>query len=614
MGARARFVALVGVVLGGVVAAFFAVGRGEEERSRSTDDGSQEADRATLAASGTQREVARAYRYAVELTGEDRVEMPPLEALGGAIRLRGEVVLERQRRGFALRVASVSSLRFDVLGRDIADEETRQALLEAVVEAELGAMGEVVSLRMPSGTPPAVEALLRLLALELAVPRVGVEVERRRASGRMREVARESFEGGVRIVETEWTRYESLDLAGGRPVPGSGQRSARFDGEGLVSLRGTERVEARLGEERVRLVRDLRMERRGSADGLGPLGELVETAVERVEAPAMDPTAMLRQRAGGLDTAAMVDRLLEGAPEGDALADFLWQASAVVALDPEAPRALADVFLDPGAGPRVMEIVLDLLAQVGTAEAEAVLRELVVSERCRSSSLAPSLVSRLSFLPHPRSETIALAERELARTNAPEWAAVNGNLAYRARRAGRVDEATRIRRNLTARLERARDPALREAYAVALGATRDPEAYDALLRLARSSSAQDRAAAADALGSIGDDRSRGTLSAMVHDSDASVRRNALRALERAAPRAEDLALLAEALRRGVLSDSEADALYSVVARVVFELPAAVYELCRIAVERQYGNGQERARFAYLAEYASALIEEQRSRG
>lgn len=300
---------------------------------------------------------------------------------------------------------------------------------------------------------------------------------------------------------------------------------------------------------------------------------------------------LLRQRVGDMTA----ERLLEDATtyaDAAALPDhsrWLWQATGLLRLDPTLPARLAASFAEMSPGSPGRALVLDLLAQAGTAEAQAALRGVLSSPEAAGDPDRTMQYQRLSLVQAPRDETVRFALDALDAGEVPRDAALltAGAVSGAACRNGAV-EACRLGANtLRGALQAAKTPhdqldTLRAlGNAGFAGSERDIEAF------VSAEAPEVRMGAALALRKIDSDAARASLLALASDDAPEVASRALMGLAERPLDARTLAGL-QALAEGDVADAGiAEQLVQLLAPRVADAPAARAAL--EALSRRPGN-------------------------
>jgi hypothetical protein len=515
-------------------------------------------------------EAPRRYRFSYESNEQTVFALaqsqtsPPIDAHA---RLEGELILaplpadsEGPAR-YALRLASLTTREMTVLNQDALAGDAGDRLPGATVVIVRGEDGAVETLLMPRDLPKPTRQVLRLLALETAFTlRAGSRWTVREPSphGTARsEYARES---AARVTRRR-TVFDRLTLPphlpGKRTVDGRLELTLD-DGGALRSLHGTERLDVSAKDNPhtpiLRARTELSLALLSGAPRLlaSDLSDYEDATDEQRASDALDRQD-LEQRVAGLTIEQMTEAIttLGNAPQLPDHNSFLWRASGLLLKNPGAARALAPAFLDPVANSNRRKLVLDLLAQTNTPEAQAVLRELIES---RAAAAEPKdraeYIQRLAFVAEPDDVTVKLAQQRLRDPDTALPAAfATGSIARRRERMGDTDGAQALSAELVQAVETAND-ADRAKYVRALSNTKSTRHLPLYQRLAKANDAETRRAVVMAVASLDGQQSTEIILSSLDDADPRVQVTALRALSGRTPGRAELQRLLALVREG----------------------------------------------------------------
>jgi len=211
---------------------------------------------------------------------------------------------------------------------------------------------------------------------------------------------------------------------------------------------------------------------------------------------------------------------------------WLWQATGLLTRHPELAATFAKMAMETDAKPRARELLLDLLANVGHAEAQAALREALGSEVLKSAPTAEytALIQRFSLLKNPDDESVAFIaqsyqEQELGDVRygaATAYGSVIDRLSHRD-----PDAASLHAQLLADHLVEATEPVEQRALIGALGNAARPEHGKVLGEFARSELPAVRNAVAHALELHPSPDASDVLLGLMADGSASVRETAM---------------------------------------------------------------------------------------
>lgn len=504
-----------------------------------------------------------ARRYALRLDERSSVSLSGAE-LGGGIALRATLALaeDTSTRRTRLLVEQVEELSWTVEGQEVEEGEASLAGARAEIVRDGG--GVVRDVEVPEETRPEVARLLRMLALSLQAiePEASdqvIEVPLGRVRARSEASPLGSGPRATRRVEVRWhaTDYERIAGASADArADGEGTHVYERDARGLVRARYRERlavVAAESTHPAIATTLEVDVEPRE-----GVVASLSWGATRWVAAAQVASAAgrrALETRVAGLTFAQLLQDLERYGPGGvmPQHSRWLWRATGLLALEPERAGELGQACTDGTLEGAARSLALDLLANVGHAEAQAALRAVLADGGVAGGEDYPSLLQRAVLVEDPEAATLAFYEQRMDTLDgaAHRSAAVAlGGLVRRARDhdpEGGGPSVARLSRNL----EQARDPLDRRALLMALGNAQAREAERQVLRSAGSDDSEERAAALRALGRIGGELGRRELlSRALSDESPAVRREAMSALGRSGARDAELVALAAGLREG----------------------------------------------------------------
>ena len=274
---------------------------------------------------------------------------------------------------------------------------------------------------------------------------------------------------------------------------------------------------------------------------------LAHLTAQRFDRPPKDPGTqerLLMNRVAGL-TGDQLLADLAAYGSGGLLPDhsrWLWRATGLLLLEPGLAADLADTFADGNATHR--ELVLDLLAAAGTAQAQLAMRDLLSEPAHQAAAGFPLQLQRLSTLRNPEPATVDLVrglfdDHHAAHGN--HWAAgyALGSTAgalYDADPAAALEAAA----PLVEALASVSDATDRRHLLASLGNAALPEHAAAVRAHADDASPHVQAATARALRDLDDQASVDALHGLLADPSVAVQRAALGALQSRAGAVEDI--------------------------------------------------------------------------
>lgn len=553
-------------------------------------------------------------RYALEFASEQTARVADLgeQGLSAALRLRGVVSIEGGEAGaLSLRLSGAQVDAAHLSGRPLAGlQDVFAAADGAPVSARYDARGVFTGLDVPDAVREAGQGVFQQLAATLQ----GLT-----ATGSHREAtplgtvrATGGVEGDTHVRRRD--EYTSVTPSGIDRLTSlrveSGETRYTYDAAGrLDTLEHTEHTVGRRDDGVVVLDETLHITLRRLGDTTRDDAPAV-TARRSVGVGGLAPDRdaerqMLATAANGLTPEALAQQLLAFASAAS-MPDhggFLYRAAALLRLDPAAARAVGATFAQMPAASPGRTLVLDLLAQVNTDAAQAVLVELLESPEASEDPAYALHVQRAGLASDPGPAVVEFA-RTLA-DDPPEGldtaaaytlGAVAGNVA---RRGGADDRALglALAEPLRARLDAAETPAERALALRALGNVGAPELLEDIDAFTHDAAPEVRQAAAAAMRRVDTPEGRGALVAMLGDASPDVAAEALRNLTDMQLTEVDLAGLAALAEVPALSDELAEMLVN-AASFHRDSPAARQVLGRLGA-RAGVSGRLRARIEAL---------------
>ncbi|MFP2964020.1 HEAT repeat domain-containing protein, partial [Myxococcus sp. 1LA] len=371
------------------------------------------------------------------------------QTMDGTLSLDGELTLqalEVRANGARVRLAVKRLDRHDatLAGQALfPDAEALRAHLPQAASAwlELDARGALVAVRFSDAEPPLFRQVAQTLAAELFPSELRDAAEWSAVeSTQTGEVeARFQFDGEDARLTRRRARYQSLRAAATAPAFRQTLSSLTHfdrDPEGfLAGVSHDEILDATHTDGRPLMSRRVRLRLAFSTRQQKPLPPATEDkpivrAPSQVAFEGDEELALTTSQADGMTVDAAL-QVLASATDPSAipeLGSFARRAIAALKLEPHRAGELGPLFLQKGKSPAMRELMLDLLAGAGHAQAQATLRELIVSSEAREHAGAHGLmVQRAGFLLEPEPET----GRLLARMHTEAQA--GGDVATRAR-------------------------------------------------------------------------------------------------------------------------------------------------------------------------------------
>jgi|GEM_PF-1311962 len=287
---------------------------------------------------------------------------------------------------------------------------------------------------------------------------------------------------------------------------------------------------------------------------------------------------------------------------------WLWRVTGWLERYPERTYEVAALFWDEDVGEPGQRLVLDLLASVGHAQAQASLRELLDDERVVARRDYVPNLQRLVMLSKPEAETAAMVDRRYeARRGDDVGRAAAVTLGAMAQRG--VAGADDIVRKLAVDLDGATDLDDERALVRALGASQSPLAEPAIAARLDDPRAVIRAEAARALGMWDDPRAHELVaSAVARERDPYGQKWALTALAEQDPSPAGLAALERMLTGGGLDRTNVYEALRIAEKAEDALgPEAVWPVAQALRAARVGDRAARSRVQSFVEALSARL-------
>ncbi|MFY1830560.1 HEAT repeat domain-containing protein [Myxococcus fulvus] len=570
------------------------------------------------------------WTYRLDYAADSRVQLSgqgKQTSLAGQVRLVGDLVLRGhgaqgvvQRVGLRLENWSQHSLR--VLGQELLpDASAVDAVFqgrEALLEVDPDGVVRAVSFREedPSLFKNTVQSLvgeLQVVLREGATWSVEEATSRGRARTEYSRVGEDA--AAVRLLKRRAEYVELKGLGQGGAVRLVSRFEADVAREGVLDRVDGEETVERLGaggdvsaasQVRVSLVR--------SATGHFEPGEddlVAASALQRLAPGTMvvDPKVraqMLTQQVDGM-TADRLFTLLEQFANLGTLPDhnhFLLQATGLLEQQPELCARLVELFRRPTLQVKGRALLLDLLAGTGTPEAQVALVQALSSREAAGEARYDMLLSRLSLVSHPTSDTVRFAERTYASMQGALRVASTytlGSTAGALYRQEKSPEAWAAVQRLAEDLRASKAPEEQAHFLMALGNAGVVEQTEVISGYAGSPSPEVRRASAKALRKMATPEATLTLLSLAADTQSPVQATAMESLGR---RPLDTGLLMDlrdlALSGGVKVENY-HVFVSLVAPYLETEPDVVRELLRHLLTQEVPDRQVLTRIRGLLE-------------
>ncbi len=561
------------------------------------------------------------WRYSLELKGDKRIEAGPA-TVEGALDLAAHVELRSYGRvdgntRLGLSFVEVERHGLTMLGEDVMPDRAAADAVFAGHEAllEVAHDGAVVGLRFGADAPTLFQHLARLVAGEIQLVLQPGESTWEAQEKTQHGVALTDYEvigADAQTVELGRHRFDYARLDGAPTDAATrveARYTARIDRAGHVRrLQGTETINAgEMGHGqavRIEGAIDFELLTMGPAprDGRDPVAALgARTTLDQWPVSAEAKRMMRIRRAGDMTVDRIAADLKAFGPGGQMPehSKWAWQATGRLLLDPSAATELARIADDERIGHRGRALVLDLLASVGHAEAQAALRD--VLEANRGDRRHAALLTRAGFIANPEPATVRLVADTWSRAAGIEKqsaATVLGAAAGHLYRNGETDLALTHVRRIEGALRTAGDTADRRALVLALGNAGVPETVETVAAYARDSDPAIRRAAATALRKTPGAVAEQALGSLMRDADPRVARTAVAALSKHPLDAGHLRSLAGAVADGTLGPATHSQLVELLVSHG-DLDTGARRLLATAIATRTTNGKLRGRLARL---------------
>jgi hypothetical protein len=322
------------------------------------------------------------------------------------------------------------------------------------------------------------------------------------------------------------------------------------------------------------------------------------------EAPGADVASQkaLENRVGNLTPGQLVSDVLSYANGGRMDQRWLWQATGLLELHPEACAELAAVFGDDELTAKGRALILDLLASAGTDEAQRVLRQLLDSDVAKADETTRAVFyNRVALVEDVNTETAQFAaqhfdelkEQPLGPMRVASTYAL-GSVAGHQAAQGNKALAGELNARLIEGLERTDDLAEKAVALRAMGNAGLAENVDTLTEYTRHESPALRAAAADALRDTHTEKSVEALLELLQDRDWQVQQAALSSLSHYQLAPEESLRIEKLIVAGVVESRNDPLLVTVLARSATPDHPLAGALAHVLVRNQ-NNGQLAAR-------------------
>ena len=570
-------------------------------------------------------------RQVNRLLQANKAQDPQATRLAGSVNAQAELVLRSYGKAgdvhvLGLSLAHISQLEWEVLGeRVVKDDKLLATFDEREAFLEVQPDGRIRQTFFASDTPTEFRGFVQWLAPQLQFVLPHGEAE---WSAQRWQVAEDTSHGRARSAYT---------LAGSAPLTLARVRasyeSLLVDDIQKLKYTSDDRAEARCaaeghlehidshikldvseeGEAAMSFESSFALELKSVTDG--PARNMLALHGQAFQgyAPTATPdtesanhTALVN-RVGKLSAGQMVSDVLEFANGGRMDQKWLWQATGLLQLNPEACAELAAVFDDPGFTAKGRGLILDLLASAGSDEAQAALRKLLDSKAAGSDETERAILfNRVGLVSEANADTAefvkqhfeALKEKPLSPMRVASAYAL-GSVASQQRELGNKAQAEALNATLVDTLEEASAPEEKAVMLRAMGNAAMPENVDTLAEYTRHASSDVRAAAATALRDTHTETSMQALLELLKDPEWPVQQAALATLSGYTLPAAEAQQVEDLVVSGVVGSRNDPLLVTVLARNATPEHPLLASLGHVLARNQQ-NGQLAARIRSVA--------------
>lgn len=520
------------------------------------------------------------YTFGFSWSGDTRAALAPN---GGApvdvsVDLAGDLVaragLQDGRTVLELRLENLTHHAMHALGVDVVptDAEARQTLEQPRAWADLDAKGAVARLRFTPDAPrPFREALTKLVEQMHVTPSGDARAEWTAAEPGPNGRAVAAYHAEGLSLTRSRTRYESLSALSDKGCSGCQQHlqdhaTIALDPRGIVasldddeSLRVSQGAAAALDSSNRFSLRLVRVAAFAGGIDVPAVATEERTPGTRAPVTAADQDAILRSEAAGFSEEQLDYAINLFASKGQRVPDKTWlvHARAYLLLHPEALDALGKRVTAAGVDPRGRNMMMQVLAVVGSPQAQSLMTTALDSLKGTETDREYAhLVQKLGIVDRPTADTTSYVEgayrsacaREDRRMALSDAAALGG-IASRLAKSGDDAGARRIVVELESDLRSAKGAEDKRGLVIALRNAGSP-GDDSVRALASDDSADVRSEVARALGDDDSQASRTTLDSLASDPETVVASSALQSLDRDSASADDVHAIAQAVLSG----------------------------------------------------------------
>lgn len=517
--------------------------------------------------------------YTFAWKSEHAVRVANGEAMAVAVDLAGELAIDAfGKRGdafvLATSFASLSRAHLAINGKPVYadDAATAKELAGKRAVVELGPRGTIKGISIDADPEGTFRHLMRGVLVELSVTLPSGAEDTLSETG-PNGIARTHYAldpHDPSRVRRRREQYETLAALGARQVVSDeAAPTQQLDARATIVL-GADGAFASIASDEHLVV---------ASDGRPSVVarstfEMKLASVSQVDAPApalVDPRPLdapvastelsrklLEQRVDGLTVARMKVDLLIFATTGSIVDQerWVWRATGLLEQKPEACADLVAAFESAGLDGDARALVLDLLASVGHARAQAAMREALASRAATSDKARMQLfVQRFAFVASPDRESVAFllkARADALSQGEPRLAdAIDytlGSVAAHLAATGQAERAVALHERLVAQLGAAKSGRERKVALAALGNAGFEADAPRIMQLAADDDEDVRSQVAWSLRKLESPETRRALVDLVGDARTAVQTSAAKALASMTLEDADLAALEAIVR------------------------------------------------------------------
>jgi HEAT repeat protein len=238
---------------------------------------------------------------------------------------------------------------------------------------------------------------------------------------------------------------------------------------------------------------------------------------------------------------------------------WIYRTVGLLLLKPETCAELAKAWSEPGLSDGAHNLIVDVLANAGSAEAQKALRDILGSEQAWKDNNFQRLVQSMTLLREPNVESVAFLESLSTTVKQPAGQAAAvislGSGIGKLYARGEVQEAEKFNRTIRRLAQSASTSGQKQGVLYAIGNTGMDSNLSLLGDFISSPDDNIRATSARALRNFKGGDARSSLRLMTVDPSPLVQREAIRALRNNGISTEDVGALLAGVRSGEIDTS-----------------------------------------------------------